>query len=65
MIPLERQQAYVAMDLQEWRQMELLTDDLLARSPEDLSEARKISPRSRGAPYVGIASQQYSGDPLG
>ncbi|MDT9091565.1 poly-beta-1,6 N-acetyl-D-glucosamine export porin PgaA, partial [Escherichia coli] len=32
-IPLERQQAYVAMDLQEWRQMELLTDDLLARSP--------------------------------
>ncbi len=36
-IPLERQQAYVAMDLQEWRQMALLTDDMLARSPEDLS----------------------------
>lgn len=41
-IPLERQQAYVAMDLQEWQQMALLTDDMLARSPEDLS-TQKLS----------------------
>ncbi|MCF0252628.1 MAG: poly-beta-1,6 N-acetyl-D-glucosamine export porin PgaA [Shigella flexneri] len=32
-IELERQQAYVAMELQEWRQMDLLTDDTLARAP--------------------------------
>ncbi|EIV3803898.1 TPA: poly-beta-1,6 N-acetyl-D-glucosamine export porin PgaA [Klebsiella aerogenes] len=44
-IPLERQQAYVAMDLQEWRQMELLTDDLLARSPEDLSTQKLVRAR--------------------
>ncbi|WEF27837.1 poly-beta-1,6 N-acetyl-D-glucosamine export porin PgaA [Klebsiella aerogenes] len=44
-IPLERQQAYVAMDLQEWRQMELLTDDVLARSPEDLSTQRLVRAR--------------------
>ncbi|MCS2169584.1 poly-beta-1,6 N-acetyl-D-glucosamine export porin PgaA [Scandinavium sp. TWS1a] len=31
---LERQQAEVAMDLQEWRQMDLLTDDLVARNPD-------------------------------
>ncbi|MWU71338.1 poly-beta-1,6 N-acetyl-D-glucosamine export porin PgaA, partial [Escherichia coli] len=32
-IELERQQAYVAMELQEWQQMDLLTDDVLARAP--------------------------------
>lgn len=32
-IELERQQAYVAMELQEWQQMDLLTDDALARAP--------------------------------
>lgn len=37
---LELQQAYVAMDLQEWRQMELLTDDVLARAPRDRSVQR-------------------------
>ena len=37
---LEQQQAYVAMDLQEWRQMELLTDDVLARAPRDRSVQR-------------------------
>lgn len=44
-IPLERQQAYVAMDLQEWRQMTLLTDDVQARSPEDLSTQRLVRAR--------------------
>ena len=39
-IALERQQASVAMDLQEWRQMELLTDDVIARTPRDLSSQR-------------------------
>lgn len=44
---LERAQAETAMDLQEWRQMELLTDDVIARSPEDvpsqeLDRQRKI-----------------------
>lgn len=34
-IELEREQAYVAMDLQEWRQMDLLTDDVIARTPVD------------------------------
>ncbi|CNE12346.1 poly-beta-1,6 N-acetyl-D-glucosamine export porin PgaA [Yersinia kristensenii] len=33
---LERAQAETAMDLQEWHQMELLTDDVIARSPEDV-----------------------------
>lgn len=39
-IDLERQQAYVAMDLQQWRQMDLLTDDVMARTPGDLSSQR-------------------------
>ena len=44
---LERAQAETAMDLQEWHQMELLTDDVIARSPEDvpsqeLDRQRKI-----------------------
>ncbi|MDF2527046.1 MAG: hmsH [Enterobacter mori] len=37
---LEQQQAYVAMDLQEWRQMDLLADDVLARAPADRSARR-------------------------
>lgn len=36
-IELERQQAYVAMALQEWRQMDLLTDDVITRTPLDLA----------------------------
>ncbi len=39
-LELERQQAYVAQDLQEWRQMDLLTDDVVARSPEDPATQR-------------------------
>lgn len=37
---LERQQAYTAMALHEWRQMDLLTDDVMARLPLDLSAQR-------------------------
>ena len=37
---LEQQQAYVAMDLQAWRQMDLLADDVLARAPADRSARR-------------------------
>ncbi|PAM39302.1 poly-beta-1,6 N-acetyl-D-glucosamine export porin PgaA, partial [Acinetobacter baumannii] len=33
-ISLEVSQAYTAMDLQEWRQMDVLTDDVLARNPD-------------------------------
>jgi len=36
-LELELQQAYVAMDLQEWRQMDVLADDVLARAPVDRS----------------------------
>ncbi|MCS2163929.1 poly-beta-1,6 N-acetyl-D-glucosamine export porin PgaA [Scandinavium sp. H11S7] len=36
-LSLESQQAYVAQSLQEWRQFELLTDDVVARSPEEPS----------------------------
>lgn len=36
-LELERQQAYVAMDLQEWKQADELTDDVIARSPDDTS----------------------------
>jgi biofilm PGA synthesis protein PgaA len=39
-LDLERAQAYVAMNLQEWRQMDLLTDDVMARSAEDLASRR-------------------------
>lgn len=39
-LELELQQAYVAMDLQEWRQMDLLADDVLARAPVDRSARR-------------------------
>ncbi|MBN2977074.1 poly-beta-1,6 N-acetyl-D-glucosamine export porin PgaA [Pseudomonas lactucae] len=33
-IALEISQAYTAMDLQEWRQMDVLTDDVVARNPD-------------------------------
>jgi hypothetical protein len=36
-LELEQQQAYVAMDLQEWQEMDLLADDVLARAPVDRS----------------------------
>lgn len=39
-LELEQQQAYVAMDLQEWRQMDLLADDVVARAPRDRSARR-------------------------
>ncbi|MCF5655677.1 poly-beta-1,6 N-acetyl-D-glucosamine export porin PgaA [Pseudomonas poae] len=34
-IGLEVSQAYTAMDLQEWRQLDVLTDDVLARNPDN------------------------------
>ena len=40
-LQLERQQARVALDLQEWRQMDLLADDVVARSPRDLNTQRR------------------------
>ena len=40
-LQLERQQAWVALDLQEWRQMDLLADDVgqSARDPSSLRAA--------------------------
>lgn len=37
---LERQQAYVALDLREWKQADELTDDVIARSPDDEATLR-------------------------
>lgn len=34
-LALERQQAYVAQELQEWRQFDLLVEDVVQRSPEE------------------------------
>lgn len=39
-LELERQQAYVALDLQEWKQADELTNDVIARSPDDISTLR-------------------------
>ena len=39
-LELEQQQAYVAMDLQAWRQMDLLADDVITRTPVDRSARR-------------------------
>ena len=39
-IELESQQAYVAMDLHEWHQLDLLTDDIIARRPKDRSSQK-------------------------
>ncbi|WP_336217844.1 poly-beta-1,6 N-acetyl-D-glucosamine export porin PgaA [Enterobacter hormaechei] len=39
-LELEKQQAYVAMDLQEWRQMDLLANNVIARAPADRSARR-------------------------
>ncbi len=41
-IELESQQAYVAMDLHEWHQLDVLTDDIIARRPKDRS-AQKLA----------------------
>ncbi len=50
-LELEKQQAYVAMDLQEWRQMDLLADNVIARAPADRS-ARRPGQTQNGPPYV-------------
>ncbi|WP_336707365.1 MULTISPECIES: poly-beta-1,6 N-acetyl-D-glucosamine export porin PgaA [unclassified Cedecea] len=39
-LELERQQAYVAQDLHKWRQMDLLTDDVMLRAPLDIASQR-------------------------
>lgn len=39
-LELEKQQAYVAMDLQEWRQMDLLANNVIARAPADRNARR-------------------------
>lgn len=39
-LELEKQQAYVAMDLQEWRQMDSLADNVIARAPAERSARR-------------------------
>lgn len=39
-LELERQQAYVAQELHEWRQMDLLTDDVMLRAPLDIGSQR-------------------------
>jgi len=39
-MPLEVQQGHAALDLQEWRQAEMLRNDTLARYPEDLAVRR-------------------------
>ncbi|AIR03547.1 biofilm formation protein HmsH [Cedecea neteri] len=39
-LELERQQAYVAQDLHEWRQMDLLTDDVMLRDPLEIGSQR-------------------------
>jgi len=39
-LELERQQAYVALDLQEWKQADELTNDVITRSPDDTSTLR-------------------------
>ncbi|WP_370956485.1 poly-beta-1,6 N-acetyl-D-glucosamine export porin PgaA [Enterobacter hormaechei] len=39
-LELEKQQAYVAMDLQEWCQMDLLANNVIARAPADRSARR-------------------------
>lgn len=39
-LALERQQAWTAMDLQEWKQAKELTDDVIARSPDDEATLR-------------------------
>ena len=39
-LELEKQQAYVAMDLQEWRQMDLLANNVIARASADRSARR-------------------------
>lgn len=44
-IELEQQQVYVAMDLQEWEQARLLTDDVAARSPEEQTTQRLLRAR--------------------
>ncbi|WP_318377825.1 poly-beta-1,6 N-acetyl-D-glucosamine export porin PgaA [Enterobacter sp.] len=39
-LSLERQQAWTALDLQEWKQAKELTDDVVARSPDDEATLR-------------------------
>ena len=36
-LPLEIQQGYVAQELQEWRQLDLLADDVIQRAPESVA----------------------------
>ncbi len=58
-LQLERQQARVALDLQEWRQMDLLADDVVARSPRDLNTQRPA--RAREIHYLRAAPERWQG----
>lgn len=66
-IPLETEQAYTAGNLQEWRQMDLLTDDLIARSAsspaiQELDAFRRI--QHSWELQVGVSHGLHSDSPV-
>lgn len=65
---LELQQGFTALDLQEWRQLDLLADDIIERYPENLQAQRldrlrdiHHSPEIRVSGYRGLSDSPGNG----
>lgn len=63
-IGLEVSQAYTAMDLQEWRQMDTLTDDVLARNP-DSRQVQRLSRLRDVHDMAELRVEAYTGKSFG
>ncbi|MBD9458364.1 poly-beta-1,6 N-acetyl-D-glucosamine export porin PgaA [Pseudomonas sp. PDM05] len=63
-IGLEVSQAYTAMDLQEWRQLDVLTDDVLARNP-DSRQVQRLSRLRDVHDMAELRVEAYTGKSFG
>ncbi|PQZ85421.1 MULTISPECIES: poly-beta-1,6 N-acetyl-D-glucosamine export porin PgaA [Pseudomonas] len=63
-IGLEVSQAYTAMDLQEWRQLDVLTDDVVARNP-DSRQVQRLNRLRNVHEMAELRVEAYTGKSFG
>lgn len=63
-IGLEVSQAYTAMDLQEWRQLDVLTDDVVARNPDN-RQVQRLSRLRAVHDMAELRVEAYTGKSFG
>ncbi len=63
-IGLEVSQAYTAMDLQEWRQLDVLTDDVVARNP-DSRQVQRLNRLRNVHDMAELRVEAYTGKSFG